>query len=419
MIPSDPLALASPKPATNILEANKKLVFSEYYPVFGSGSEIRIFPHFLIPNNNVLQKTNEVDLASICSRYVFAPVCRGVTSKRSDPTLAQQNRLYYSILQQMRDSYDQSKLDDEDYSSIRVDVPTAVKKPFNFENLNLRGNHHRGKRDLGDDLGTFTGFLKRDFYYYPLKSLEKSSLRSKRNADDDLGSFSNFFKRNSGSGGHDELGSFSNFLKKRSAFPDLGGFSNFLKKSHRFKRERGMSPFEELGRFSNFYKKRSDLESFSTFSKRPKPLQYGKRSAGNNDLESFSTFGKRSSSPPSSDLESFSTFGKRSGLGDLESFSTFNGKRTLKPLKFGKRSAGNGNDLEAFSTFGKRSAPADLESFSTFGKRSAGDLESFSTFGKRIKPLQLGKRSASSTQYEDLDGFSGFMTKKPDVDFSQ
>ena len=110
MIPSDPLALASPKPATNILEANKKLVFSEYYPVFGSGSEIRIFPHFLIPNNNVLQKTNEVDLASICSRYVFAPVCRGVTSKRSDPALAQQNQLYYSILQQMRDSYDQSKL---------------------------------------------------------------------------------------------------------------------------------------------------------------------------------------------------------------------------------------------------------------------------------------------------------------------
>merc|ERR1711953_674333 len=335
-------------------------------------------------------------------RYVFAPVCRGVTSKRSDPTLTQQNRLYYSILQQMRDSYDQSKLDDENHSSIQVDVPTAVKKPFNFENLNLRGNHHRGKRDLGDDLGTFTGFLKRDFYYYPLKSLEKSSLRSKRNADDDLDSFSNFFK-------------------KRSAFPDLGGFSNFLKKSHRFKRERsGMSPFEELGRFSNFYKKRSDLESFSTFNG-------GKRSAGNNDLESFSTFGKRSLpddlesfstfgkkrslSSPSSDLEAFSTFGKRSGgLGDLESFSTFNGKRTLKPLKFGKRSTGNGNDLEAFSTFGKRSAPADLEAFSTFGKRSAGDLESFSTFGKR---------SASSTQYEDLDGFSGFMTKKPDVDFSQ
>merc|ERR1712110_1239316 len=114
-------------------------------------------------------------------------------------------------------------------------------------------------------------------------SLEKSSLRSKRNADDDLESFSNFFKRNSGSGGHDELGSFSNFLKKRSAFPDLGGFSNFLKKSHRFKRERGgMSPFEELGRFSNFNggKRSGDLESFSTFSKRPKPLQYGKRSAG-------------------------------------------------------------------------------------------------------------------------------------------
>ena len=109
--PPDPLVLASsPKPATNLLEANKKLVFSEYYPVFGSGSEIRIFPHFLIPNNNVLQKNNEVDLASICSRYVFAPVCRGVTSKRSDPTLTQQNRLYYSILQQMRDSYDQSKL---------------------------------------------------------------------------------------------------------------------------------------------------------------------------------------------------------------------------------------------------------------------------------------------------------------------
>merc|ERR1712226_1240341 len=184
-----------------------------------------------------------------CRRYVFAPVCRGVTSKRSDPTLTQQNRLYYSILQQMRDSYDQSKLDDENHSSIQVDVPTAVKKPFNFENLNLRGNHHRGKRDLGDDLGTFTGFLKRDFYYYPLKSLEKSSLRSKRNADDDLESF-----------------------------------SNFLKKSHRFKRERGgMSPFEELGRFSNFYKKRSDLESFSTFNG-------GKRSG---DLESFSTFSKR------------------------------------------------------------------------------------------------------------------------------
>merc|ERR1712226_761212 len=277
-------------------------------------------------------------------RYVFAPVCRGVTSKRSDPALTQ-NRLYSSILQQMRDSYDQSKLDDEDenHSSIQVNLPTAVKKPFNFENLNHRGNgnHHRGKRDLGDDLGTFTGFLKRDFYYYPLKSLEKS-IRSKRNADladlDD-GSFTNFFKRNSG-GGHDDLGSFSNFLK-RSSYPDLGGFSNFLKKSHRFKRG---NPFEELGHFSNFYKKRS---------------------AGS-DLESFSTFGKRSP-----DLESFSTFGKREN---------------------GKRSAA---DLESFSTFGKKRSP-DLESFSTFGKRSP-DLESFSTFGKRtLKPLKFGKRPAAA-----------------------
>ena len=60
---------------------------------------------------DIAQKTNEVvNLAFICSRYVFAPVCRGVTSKRSDPALTQQNRLYYSILQLMRDSYDQSKL---------------------------------------------------------------------------------------------------------------------------------------------------------------------------------------------------------------------------------------------------------------------------------------------------------------------
>merc|ERR1712141_218839 len=85
-------------------------------------------------------------------RYVFAPVCRGVTSKRSDPALTQRNRLYYSILQLMRDyselikdySDDQSKLDDEDenHSSTQLAIPTAVKKPFNFENLNLRGNHH-------------------------------------------------------------------------------------------------------------------------------------------------------------------------------------------------------------------------------------------------------------------------------------
>ena len=68
---------------------------------------------------DIAQKTNEVvNLAFICSRYVFAPVCRGVTSKRSDPALTQQNRLYYSILQLMRDyselmkdySDDQSKL---------------------------------------------------------------------------------------------------------------------------------------------------------------------------------------------------------------------------------------------------------------------------------------------------------------------
>ena len=92
----------------------KKIGFSEYYPVFGSesrpvfGSESRIFPDTTSPD--IAQKTpNEIDLAFICSRYVFAPVCRGVTSKRSDPTLTQ-NRLYYSILQQMRDSYDQSKL---------------------------------------------------------------------------------------------------------------------------------------------------------------------------------------------------------------------------------------------------------------------------------------------------------------------
>ena len=52
-----------------------------------------------------LNLTNEELLESLYSRYVFAPVCRGVTSKRSDPTIVQNPKIYESILEQIRKKY--------------------------------------------------------------------------------------------------------------------------------------------------------------------------------------------------------------------------------------------------------------------------------------------------------------------------
>ena len=58
-----------------------------------------------------LNLTNE-ELESLYfySRYVFAPVCRGVTSKRSDPTIIQNPKIYESILEQIRKNYNNNNL---------------------------------------------------------------------------------------------------------------------------------------------------------------------------------------------------------------------------------------------------------------------------------------------------------------------
>ena len=52
----------------------------------------------------------ELESLYFCSRYVFAPVCRGVTSKRSDPTIIQNPKIYESILEQIRKNYNNNNL---------------------------------------------------------------------------------------------------------------------------------------------------------------------------------------------------------------------------------------------------------------------------------------------------------------------
>merc|ERR1712012_399267 len=180
-----------------------------------------------------------------CRRYVFAPICRGVTSKRSNvPAHPEnyENQVLTSILKQIKSKYEDQQESQEnpgqnnpDYSWVvrgRVS-PSMLYKDTENPNTKILPTYpshikFRGKRDSNDDLGTFSSFYKRS--NTPLTDLGSFSSFYKRHlfkrntgqTPDDLDTFSSMFKR-----GGDDLAAFTTFLKKRN----LGGFASFYKKS--------------------------------------------------------------------------------------------------------------------------------------------------------------------------------------------
>jgi len=275
----------------------------------------------LIHGEGKLGFESEDEFNLFCSRYVFAPICRGVTSKRSTipadaestslPESFYQNEVLNSILEQIKHKYEEEVKGQEhnpDYSWVvsgRVS-PSMLYK--DTENPDVRR--------------------------IPIsQSPSHLKFRGKRS--------------------HDDLDTFSSFYKRSNTPYDLGSFSSFYKR-RLFKRNAGPTP-DDLDTFSSMFKKRN-LGGFSTFYKKNRMRRYVEEHP---ELEGFSSLFKRSD--PADDMGGFSSIFKRDALDDLGAFSAFQaGKR-------GKRSA-SGLDLldTSFSGFTKKRNAVDaLGSFST------------------------------------------------------
>jgi len=287
------------------------------------------------------------DFEDPCRRFVFAPACRGVTSKRSNE---------FGLAPKL----------------------SFASKPF------LQSNVNPSLEDLKEGLETSeeNEVLQDD----QIDSETKSDGKTKRSPADDgyiqadldkrdgaLDSFSSFYaptgKRS------DALNSFSSFYVKRNSLEDkraraLDSFSSFYSPGKRSGALDSFSSFyapskksDALDSFSSFYapsKKNGALDSFSSF------YAPAKR---NGALDSFSSL--YAPSKKSDALDSFSSFYAPSKKNALDSFSSF-----YAPSK-------RNGPLDSFSSFyapSKRSGA--LDSFSSFyapSKRN-GALDSFSSF---------------------------------------
>merc|ERR1711997_1383135 len=182
-----------------------------------------------------------------CRRYVFAPICRGVTSKRAtiSPLVGNNHAIYDLILKQIKKQQEENK-----YSSEQVKEDTKD----NIDSDQLKPKRD-GSWDL-NDLGSFTSFYRKRLY--------------KRNAPylDDLDTFTSFFKKKR-SNNVDDLGLFTTFYKKNdpkllqqqrnNAIDDLNSFTTF------YKRDQGTG-LREPSRFRR--QALDDLEAFTTFMKK-------------------------------------------------------------------------------------------------------------------------------------------------------
>jgi len=183
-----------------------------------------------------------------CRRYVFAPICRGVTSKRAtiSPLVGNNHAIYDLILKQIKKQQEENK-----YNSEQVKEDTD-------RDLHSANELKPRKRDSWDlnDLGSFTSFYRKRLY--------------KRNAPylDDLDTFTSFFKKKRRNN-VDDLGLFTTFYKKNdpkinllqqqrnNAIDDLNSFTTF------YKRDQGTGPGSRFRRQAL-----DDLEAFTTFMKK-------------------------------------------------------------------------------------------------------------------------------------------------------
>merc|ERR1712083_88670 len=199
--------------------------------------------------DDVSQKFKE--LLEYCSRYVFAPICRGVTSKRAtiSPLVGNNHAIYDLILKQIKKQQEDNKYNSEQVKEDTKDIDSDL---HSANELKPR------KRDSWDlnDLGSFTSFYRKRLY--------------KRNAPylDDLDTFTSFFKKKRRNN-VDDLGLFTTFYKKNdpkinllqqqrnNAIDDLNSFTTF------YKRDQGTGPGSRFRRQAL-----DDLEAFTTFMKK-------------------------------------------------------------------------------------------------------------------------------------------------------
>merc|ERR1712241_910870 len=182
---------------------------------------------------------NLKDLLDYCSRYVFAPICRGVTSKRAtiSPLVGNNHAILDFVLRQIKKQQEGNKKsgatelpknidennsqeDKEDIKDIEIDI-----KP-----LNKNGHLKRDSWDLSD-LGGFSSFYRKRMYKKSAPSIDDldtfTSFIKKRNSADDLGLFTTFYKRN-------PLDQEPGSRFRRQALEDLGAFTTFMKKDPKF-----------------------------------------------------------------------------------------------------------------------------------------------------------------------------------------
>merc|ERR1712241_1509211 len=191
------------------------------------------------------------DLLDYCSRYVFAPICRGVTSKRAtiSPLVGNNHAILDFVLRQIKKQQEENKYNSEQVKEDTKDIDSDL---HSANELKPR------KRDSWDlnDLGSFTSFYRKRLY--------------KRNAPylDDLDTFTSFFKKKRRNN-VDDLGLFTTFYKKNdpkinllqqqrnNAIDDLNSFTTF------YKRDQGTGPGSRFRRQAL-----DDLEAFTTFMKK-------------------------------------------------------------------------------------------------------------------------------------------------------
>merc|ERR1711997_1348610 len=94
-----------------------------------------------------------------CRRYVFAPICRGVTSKRAtiSPLVGNNHAIYDLILKQIKKQQEENKYNSEQVKEDTKDIDSDL---HSANELKPR------KRDSWDlnDLGSFTSFYRKRLY---------------------------------------------------------------------------------------------------------------------------------------------------------------------------------------------------------------------------------------------------------------
>jgi len=244
-----------------------------------------------------------------CRRYVFAPICRGVTSKRAtvSPLVGNNHAIYDLILRQIKKQQEETKSDTIDEPSNLTPSEQANEDAKEIEDDFQRiqeGSKKRSSWDLNDlgpgftsfyrkrlykrqaphildDLDTFTSFIKKRANnvpddlglfttFYKKSDKNVNSLEQQRNkAIDDLSSFTTFYKRDGGN-------HFSNARYRREALENLGAFTTFMKKNKPFS-EAAPSIGKRSSRHSPRHSREALLDSLGTFSSFMSPHQYYKR----------------------------------------------------------------------------------------------------------------------------------------------